>query len=186
MNRSAGLVAKCAALVALGLCPMLLHVTLAAGGGTPGASAPGMARFVDGSLVAASAVPHTLIYLALFATFGITLLPRRDPFITALARKMYGAVSDEMAVYTRGVTWAWTCFFAAQPAISLLLYLSAPVYVWSLFVNVLNLPLVALMFAAEHAYRTTHLRDAPHHSLADIKRMAGYIKDIILKQASAG
>jgi hypothetical protein len=41
------------------------------------------------------------------------------------------------------------------------------------------------MFAAEHAYRMTHLRDAPRHSMADIVRMIGYIKDSVLEQASS-
>ena len=184
MNFSTGVLVKYAVLVALGLCPMLFHLAIAMGGARI-ASAPGVVSLVDTGLVATSALAHTLIYLALLATFGSTLLPRRDPFVTALSRKMHGPMSDEMARYTRGVTWAWSLFFASQLMTSLLLYLFAPIYVWSLFVNVMTLPLVTLMFVAEHAYRVVHLRDAPRHSLADIGRMIGYIRNGVTKQPSS-
>jgi hypothetical protein len=40
-------------------------------------------------------------------------------------------------------------------------------------VNVLDIPLVATMFAAEYACRLCILRDPPRHSLAMILRMVG-------------
>ena len=58
-----------------------------------------------------------------------------------------------VAVYTRRVTQAWSLFFAGQLVTSAALLAFAPRPVWSLFVNVLDLPLVALMFVAEYACR---------------------------------
>ncbi|MGO8917020.1 MAG: hypothetical protein ACLQJR_14040 [Stellaceae bacterium] len=183
MRLSAGSLARGCGFIALGFCPVLLHLAMVTGRGARLAPASGIGRAVDFGLVTASAVPHTMIYLTLLAVFGATLMPGRDALVTALSRKMYGSIPPAMAAYTRGVTWAWCGFFAAQLATSLALFLWAPIAVWSVFVNVLNAPLFALMFVAEHACRLVCLADAPRHSLADVVRMIGYIKDGIWKRA---
>jgi uncharacterized membrane protein len=182
MRLSAGALARGGGLIALGTCPVLIHLAMTAGG----ARATGIEWAVDLGLVAASAVPHTGIYVVLLAVFGATLLPGRDALVTALSRKMYGSISPAMAAYTRGVTWAWCGFFLAQLATSLALFLWAPLAVWSIFVNILNAPLIAVMFVAEHACRLACLADAPRHSPADVLRMIGYIKDGIWKRARPG
>jgi uncharacterized membrane protein len=105
-------------------------------------------------LAAAYGLPHAAIYLFLLWLFGRTLLPGREPLVTGLARSVRGALPPHQEVYTRGVTVAWCVFFAAQVAVSALLFLLAPLDAWSLFINVLNLPLLVLMFAAEYLYRT--------------------------------
>ena len=179
MHRPAGAPARGWILVVLGSVALLLHLALAANGGTGGSM-----RLVGFSLVAASAIPHSLAYLTLSVTFAISLLPGRDPLITALARKMYDPIPAAMVVYTRGATAAWACFFAAQLLTSLVLFLSVPIGIWSLFVNVLNLPLVVAMFAAEHAYRMVHLKDAPRHSWSDVLRIMGYVADGVAKGAA--
>ena len=171
--------------MALASLPVLVHVVVVTGDWARPGSLQELGGLLNLGLVAASALPHTLTYSALLVVFAITLLPRRDPIITALARRMYGTIPDDMIVYTRGVTWAWCWFFAGQLAGSLALFLWAPLTVWSFFVNVLNLPLVALMFTAEHAFRLVHLRDAPRHSPADFVRMLGYIKESVSKPASS-
>lgn len=177
MRLSAGLLARGGGVIALGCCPVLFHLAMAREGWGSGVPASGAARALGLGLVAASALPHTAVYLTLLAVFGMTLRPGRDALVTALARKMYGPISPAMAAYTRGVTWAWCGFFAAQLITSLGLFLWAPLAVWSIFVNVLNAPLFALMFAAEHAVRFVCLPGAPRHSPADVLRMIGYIKD---------
>jgi hypothetical protein len=52
-------------------------------------------------------------------------------------------------------------------------------------VNVLDLPLIMLMFVAEHAYRMVHLRNPPRYTMSDVRRMMGHIKNMVLKQASS-
>lgn len=125
-------------------------------------------------VVTASALMHWAIYASLLASFGATLRPGHTPLITAIAWRMhaserYGAaMPEELAAYTRRVTIAWCCFFAAQLATSVLLFFLAPLVAWSFFVNVLDIPLVMAMYAAEYAVRIRVLRDPPRHSLATI------------------
>ena len=55
----------------------------------------------------------------------------------------------------------------------------------SAFVNILDLPLIVLMFVAEHAHRMVHLRNPPRYTMSDARRMMGHIKNMVLKQASS-
>jgi uncharacterized membrane protein len=143
-------------------------------------------RSILPNLVAASAIPHTFAYLGLLAVFGTSLLPGRDALITALARHIHAPISDEMAAYTRKLTWLWCVFFAAQLSISLLLFLFAPLTAWSFFVNVLNLPLLVLMFVAEYVFRGFGLSDPPRHGVAYMTAMTAFIKEKISPQTPTG
>jgi hypothetical protein len=185
MDAPAPLVVRTTALVAASLSPLLVHGALSLD--VPGLVAARwniLGRLVGFSLVAASALPHTLAYVTLLSAFAITLLPGREPLVTWLARRISGPLGAEMVAYTRQVTWAWTLFFAAQLLVSLLLVCLAPLGVWSFFVNVLNFPLVALMFAAEYAFRRVHLRDPPRQTVSDLVRVFGYIKESFAKSAA--
>jgi uncharacterized membrane protein len=73
------------------------------------------------------------------------------------------------------VTIAWCIFFGFQIVASLALYTFAPIAVWSFFINVLNLPLLILMFVGEKAFRTVRF---PHHPKTSIlKAIEVYSKD---------
>ncbi|HQT63166.1 MAG: hypothetical protein B7Z75_11875 [Acidocella sp. 20-57-95] len=120
--------------------------------------------------VTVSALTHWGIYTALLASFALTLRPGKEPLITAMARRMHG-LTPELAAYTRKVTIAWSLFCAMQLSLSVLLFWFAPLPVWSCFVNILDIPMVVLMFAAEYAVRLRCLRDPPRHSLAAIIAM---------------
>jgi uncharacterized membrane protein len=113
-------------------------------------------------LVAASAIDHAMIYGGLLALFAASLRPGRIDLVTEMAVRTQGPLVPEMARYTRRVTWAWCGFFAGDLATSLALYLAAPLDWWSLFVNVLDLPLVLAMFAAEYTVRRIALRHLAH------------------------
>jgi uncharacterized membrane protein len=93
------------------------------------------------------------------------------PLITAMAHRLHGDISTELAAYTRKVTIAWSVFFAVQLALSVSLFCLAPLTFWSFFVNILDIPLVVLMFAAEYMVRLRCLSDPPRHSLATIVNM---------------
>lgn len=114
--------------------------------------------------------PHAAAYLFLLWLFGRTLRPGEEPFVSRLSRRVHGTLAPEMEAYTRGVTLAWCMFFAGQVAVSLLLLAFAPLETWSLFVNVLNIPLLALMFAIEYLYRVTRYRDHPRATISGILR----------------
>jgi uncharacterized membrane protein len=134
------------------------------------------ARSAQLGAVAAAGTVHAVVYGALLGVFGLTLLPGRVALITVIARKLHGTIPDDMAAYTRGVTWAWCCFFAAQLVGSLALLLFAPLVVWSLFVNILNFPLIVLMFVAESCYRVVGLKNRPRYGLADMLAIWAHIK----------
>jgi len=169
MRVVAGSLAKGGVLIALASCPLLIHVALSTDGWAGIASTSNAARFVDISLVAVPAALHSVIYTALLATFGMTLRPGRDALVTALARKLHGAIPDEMETYTRSVTWVWCCFFAAQLATSLALFLWASTAAWSLFVNVLDMPPRADVHGGAHLSHGPSARSA---AVYDIRREA--------------
>lgn len=118
-------------------------------------------------LAAAYGVPHTVIYLSLLWLFGDTLWHGKEPLVTRLARRVHGKLPTELAAYTRRVTYAWCVFFAAQLIISALLFRFASLDDWSLFINVLNFPLLALMFIGEYGNRLIRHRDFPQASFFD-------------------
>jgi uncharacterized membrane protein len=105
--------------------------------------------------------------------FGITLAGNRVPLCTRIASAEHDPLEPGLARYTRQVTQAWTIFFAANAGISALLFIYAPVVVWSTFANVLGLPLVALMFGAEYLVRRRRLPHIRHASILGAIR--GYV-----------
>jgi uncharacterized membrane protein len=152
MPRFAGGISKTLALLAFIACPGLAY--LAASGE------------VAGPLRLVLAVPHATIYFFLLWLFGRTLLRDSEPLITGVARRVHGKLAPEIEAYTRRVTLAWCCFFAAQIIVSGLLFVFSPIETWSLFVGVLNVPLLAIMFAGEYLYRVMRYPDHPRASIA--------------------
>ena len=116
-------------------------------------------------LAAAYGIPHAAIYLFLLWLFGRTLLHGNEPLITRLARRVHGVLQPDLEAYTRGLTATWCGFFAAQLVISGLLFEFASPGSWSLFVNLMNFPLLALMFVGEYLYRVTRHPRFPHASI---------------------
>ena len=102
--------------------------------------------------------------------FGRSLVGNRVPLCTRIAALAHDPMEPRLARYTRQVTLAWTVFFAANACISAVLFAYAPVVVWSVFANILDLPLVALMFAAEYIVRLRLLPDVKHVSIFDAMR----------------
>lgn len=109
------------------------------------------------------------IQLALFITFGRTLIAARQPLCTRFAQMLHSEpLSPQQLVYTRQITVAWTLFFALMTLVSTLLFFLAPLPTWSVFANFLTLPLIALMFIVEYGVRIwifpdsrqTHILDA--------------------------
>lgn len=117
-------------------------------------------------IVPLAGLPHAAAYLSLLWLFGRTLRPGKEALITSVARRFYGSTPPYLESYTRGLTAAWCLFFAAQLLASAALLAFASYETWSLFVNVLNLPLVAAMFAADYLYRVIRFRGYPHASIA--------------------
>jgi len=160
--------ARLLAITAVAIVPIVFHVVIVETSHIHFASLLSVGALFRTGFVTASAFTHWAIYGGLLLTFGLTLRPGREPLITAMARKLHGAVPDELAVYTRRVTIAWCCFFAAQLTTSITLFVFAPLVIWSFFVNVLDIPMVVAMYAAEYLCRLHCLQNPPRHSLAEI------------------
>lgn len=115
-------------------------------------------------LAAVSGIPHAMAYAFLLWWFGRTLAGGREAMVTRFARRVHGALPPDMERFTRNVTIAWCVFFSAQLAVSALLFAFAPLELWSAFVNLLNLPLLALMFAGQLLYRNVRHPGFPRAS----------------------
>lgn len=126
-------------------------------------------------LLAVNGLSHATLNLFLLWLFGHTLLAGREPLISQISRRINGELKPEVVGYTRRVTIAWCIYFAAQVAVSLALYLSAPLSAWSFFINVLNLPLLISMFVAEKVYRTLRFPNHPKTSI--MKAIEVYSRD---------
>ncbi|MEO7642436.1 MAG: hypothetical protein ABI919_00175 [Ramlibacter sp.] len=96
---------------------------------------------------------HVGINAALCLGFGRTLGRDSIPLISRLAQMLHGELSPRLVRYTRGATLAWTLFFAITALLSVLLFALAPAAVWSGYVNLLSVPLLAAMFAGEYIAR---------------------------------
>jgi len=116
-------------------------------------------------LAAVSGIYHAAAYLFLLWYFGRALVRGREPIITRFTRSVHGTLQPGMELFTRKLTIAWCLFFAAQLIVSALLFAFAPLHVWSLFINLLNLPLLALMFAGQLVYRMVRHPDYPRASV---------------------
>jgi uncharacterized membrane protein len=126
-------------------------------------------------LLAVNGLANATLNLFLLWLFGRTLLSGREPLISQISRHINGQLLPEVAIYTRYVTIAWCIFFGLEVVASLSLYAFAPRAAWSFFINVLNLPLLILMFVGEKAYRTVRF---PHHPKTSImKAIEVYSKD---------
>lgn len=123
--------------------------------------------------------PDALIYLSpisislmLAGLFLSTLAPGQEPLITRFARLERGVLPDDLQIYTRHLTWAWTIFFCLSVLESALLALFAPVETFLLFTNSVNYLLVAAFFVSEYIYRRIRYR---HHSHPSIIRLIATI-----------
>lgn len=110
---------------------------------------------------------HVATNLLLAWFFGQTLIQKRTPLISAIATSIHGPLTEDISRYTRGVTAAWTIFFLAQIALSLLIFYFFSIETWSLFANILNWPLVILMFMGEYICRKIMNPDFQHASIRE-------------------
>ncbi|HUX24452.1 MAG TPA: hypothetical protein VMV87_07515 [Burkholderiales bacterium] len=113
---------------------------------------------------------NVAMQLILFMTFGRTLIAGRQPLCTRFAHTVHGPITPQHETYTRQVTIAWTLFFAAMALVSTLLFFLAPLATWSVFANLLTLPLVALMFVGEYWVRRWALPEMRHMHILDAVR----------------
>jgi len=107
--------------------------------------------------------------------FGHTLFGGRTPIITTLARTIHPTLPEKVLNYTRRVTIAWTLFFALQIVVSLLIFNFSSINAWSIFANILNWPLIGLMFVIEYFFRKRVDPDFPHPTIK--QSIEAYLKN---------
>jgi len=133
-------------------------------------------------LAATSGISHAAAYLFLLWYFGRTLVRGREPIITRFSRSVHGPLPPAMERFTRKVTIAWCVFFAAQSIVSALLFAFASLDTWSLFINLLNLPLLAVMFVGQLVYRRLRYPDYPRTSIG--QAIEAFTKDASLSKSA--
>ncbi|OOG48280.1 hypothetical protein B0B52_00640 [Polaromonas sp. A23] len=121
---------------------------------------------------------HAGIQALLGVAFARTLRAGQVPMVSRFAAMIHGPLTPALARYTRQVTWAWSLYFAFMTGLSLLLFWLAPIGVWSAFANLLNLPLLGLMFSAEYVARLFLL--APSDRAGPLEAIRAY------RRASSG
>jgi uncharacterized membrane protein len=110
-------------------------------------------------------VQESSVYGLLGLTFSRSLLPNHVALCTHLADKLHGPLSPREVLYTRRVTAAWAVFFFVVASISILLFLFAPLRIWSIYINFCVLPLVGAMFVVEYLVRRRALPLGPRAGL---------------------
>ena len=168
--------ARLFAVLGIVVVPLLFHFFIVETSGVPFFGTPSLLLVFKASFVTVAAVTHWAIYTGLLLTFAVTLRPGREALLTFMARRLHGTISEEVRIYTRRVTYAWCAFFAFQLVTSVALFFFAPLVVWSFFVNVLDIPLVATMFIAEYIFRIHHLQNPPRHSLSAVLSMIADVR----------
>jgi uncharacterized membrane protein len=91
--------------------------------------------------------------------FGSTLRTGSTPLIERFMRRQYGdAMHPVLVPYARRLTWIWTLFLVAMALISIGLAVFGTLKAWSLFTNIVNYLLVAILFVAQFVYSRLHYR----------------------------
>lgn len=114
-------------------------------------------------------LPPVIVNLLLCWFFGRTLVAAREPIISVIARLDRGSLPDDLASYTRGLTWVWAVFFALTAVASAMLALSAPQELWAIF-NDISYLFAGLLFFGEFVYRRARYRRYPHSSALHVIR----------------
>lgn len=96
---------------------------------------------------------HAGIHAALAVAFGRTLRPGRQALISAMAERVHRGLPPGMGEYTRRLTGVWTAYFCGMGLTSVLLFVWAPLAVWSLFANVVTPVALGLLFVGEYILR---------------------------------
>lgn len=97
--------------------------------------------------------------------FGQTLSPGATPLIVTFAKMVHPALPNEIEIYARKVTVAWTWFFVLTCVISVILYVAASLAAWSTFAILLQWPSVAVFFVGEYLLRKKLFKKFDHATL---------------------
>lgn len=105
-------------------------------------------------------VPPVVINLGVAFFFAATLRAGRTPLVVWMMQFEYGGQTPPEPVrrYGRRLTWIWAGYFTLAALVALGLAITAPLEVWSLFVNILHFVLVASLVLLQYLYRLWRYR----------------------------
>lgn len=99
----------------------------------------------------------TLINLSLLVHFARSL-GTDTPLVERFARMQVGELSAAERRWCRGVTLAWSIYFAVNALLSALFALAAPLRWWAIYTGGVSYGLMGAMFTAEYLARTRRFR----------------------------
>ena len=123
-------------------------------------------------------IPPVAIPLLLFGVFSLTLLPGKEPIITAIGEASRGPLSKEVRSYTKKVTGMWSVIFLIMIILGVALPLAGNQLLWSWTTSVWNYAVVGLIFLGEFIYRIWRFPDHDHPNFIE------YIKIVVTANAS--
>jgi len=113
-----------------------------------------LAALLYGNFINIILLPPIVVSFSAFLMFSRSLLKDRVPLITFFAKAMYKKdLPDNLLVYTKHCTIFWSIITGLIVIETIFLALFAPIYIWSLFCNILNDIFIALFFIVEYIYR---------------------------------
>lgn len=122
-------------------------------------------------------VPPVALPLLLAVVFGNTLLPGREPLVTAIGEASRGPLSPEMRRYSRGVTTLWTAFFFLMVVVAVALAFAGRPELWSWVTSIINYLLVGVLFLGEFFFRKWRFPDHNHPGFFE------YVRIVVQSQA---
>ncbi len=106
-----------------------------------------------------------LIQLMLMYFFGRTLLKGKGPsFIESFVRLEYPVFPPVISIYCRQLTILWTCFFAINAAMCVILAIWGTGFWWTVYNGIFIYLMMGVLFVGEYIYR--HFR-FPEFSISD-------------------
>lgn len=121
-------------------------------------------------------LPPVLIPLALLYVFGRTLLPGKEPLITAIGEASRGPLTDTMRRYTARLTAIWCLIFTLLLVSTLLLTSTQAPATWSWYINVSNNLLVGVFFIGEFYWRKCKFPEHNHPGFFEYLRIIATTK----------
>lgn len=123
-------------------------------------------------------VPPVALPLLLAVVFINTLLPGKEPLVTAIGEASRGPLSAEMRRYTRGVTTLWAAVFCLMVLEAFVLALAGRPQLWSWVTSILNYLLIGILFLGEFIFRKWRFPDHNHPGFVE------YIKIVVHANAA--
>lgn len=120
---------------------------------------PVLAVDVDGGLI------YVVVFGGCLRLFALSLCPGHEPLISALARRVHGALRPDVARYTRWLTVFWSVFFALALAAPPFLYALGPRGAWRWPMRGGSIGCVLVLMIAETGVRRMIIRDFAHVSI---------------------